>query len=151
MTTITPSTASRGSVSTDPLALIDVDHVRFYVGNAKQAAFFYASAFGFTIEQINDLTTAIAAAPSTCSRRATFVCCSRRRLVADHVASEEVRRFGDGIKDIALTVFDAEKTYEAAVRNGGESAHEPRTAKGRARHGDDRGGEDLRPRCSTRS
>ena len=45
------------STSTDPLQLIDVDHVRFYVGNAKQAAFFYASAFGFQVEQIADLTT----------------------------------------------------------------------------------------------
>ena len=35
----------------DPLQLIDVDHVRFYVGNAKQAAFFYAHCFGFQIEQ----------------------------------------------------------------------------------------------------
>ena len=57
MTTITPSTATRGAVANDPLALIDVDHVRFQVANAKQAAFFYASAFGFQVEQISDLTT----------------------------------------------------------------------------------------------
>ena len=42
---------------TDPLALIDVDHIRFLVGNAKQAAYFYATAFGFQVEQICDLTT----------------------------------------------------------------------------------------------
>ena len=40
---------------TDPLQLIDVDHVRFYVGNAKQAAFFYANCFGFQIDQVSDL------------------------------------------------------------------------------------------------
>jgi 4-hydroxyphenylpyruvate dioxygenase len=40
-----------------PLALIDVDHVRFYVGNAKQAAYFYAHTFGFNITQVADLTT----------------------------------------------------------------------------------------------
>ena len=57
MTTATPSPATRAATATDPLALIDVDHVRFYVGNAKQAAFFYASAFGFQVEQIADLTT----------------------------------------------------------------------------------------------
>ncbi len=40
-----PSAATQSS--TDPLQLIDVDHVQFYVGNAKQAAFFYAHCFGF--------------------------------------------------------------------------------------------------------
>jgi 4-hydroxyphenylpyruvate dioxygenase len=40
-----------------PAALIDVDHVRFYVGNAKQAAYFYAHTFGFNITQVADLTT----------------------------------------------------------------------------------------------
>ena len=44
MTTVLPLTAHHRS--TDPLALADVDHVRLYVGNAKQAAFFYAHAFG---------------------------------------------------------------------------------------------------------
>ena len=44
-------------MSADPLTLIDVDHVRFYVGNAKQAAYFYAHTFGFRIDQIADLTT----------------------------------------------------------------------------------------------
>ncbi len=44
--------------SSDPLRLLDVDHVRLYVGNAKQAAFFYAHCFGFQIAQYRDLTTA---------------------------------------------------------------------------------------------
>ena len=55
MTTATTQTAHRAATGTDPLDLIDVDHVRFYVGNAKQSAFFYASAFGFQVEQIRDL------------------------------------------------------------------------------------------------
>ena len=37
--------------------MIDVDHLRFYVGNAKQSAHFYANCFGFEIAQIADLTT----------------------------------------------------------------------------------------------
>ena len=56
-TTSRPSTATAKARSNDPLRLIDVDHVRFYVGNAKQAAYFYAQAFGFEIEQVSDLTT----------------------------------------------------------------------------------------------
>ena len=52
MTTANTSPAASGAAQTDPLALIDVDHVRFYVGNAKQAAYFYAHTFGFKIEQL---------------------------------------------------------------------------------------------------
>ncbi|HRJ49719.1 MAG TPA: hypothetical protein PKU91_04255, partial [Phycisphaerales bacterium] len=57
MATITSKPAVEVSATTDPLQLIDVDHVRFHVGNAKQAAFFYAHCFGFQIEQVSDLTT----------------------------------------------------------------------------------------------
>ena len=56
-TASTPSPVSTKGASTDPLQLIDVDHVRFYVGNAKQAAFFYAQTFGFQISEVADLTT----------------------------------------------------------------------------------------------
>ena len=54
---MTTANLSQAQTSADPLSLIDVDHVRFFVGNAKQAAFFYAYTFGFTIEQMADLTT----------------------------------------------------------------------------------------------
>ena len=46
---MTTAATAMPSTATDPLALIDVDHVRFYVGNAKQAAYFYAHTFGFNI------------------------------------------------------------------------------------------------------
>ena len=47
----TASTKPHAATKADPLALIDVDHVRFFVGNAKQAAYFYAHTFGFQVEQ----------------------------------------------------------------------------------------------------
>ena len=56
-TASTPSPLPTTRTDADPLRLIDVDHLRFYVGNAKQAAFFYASTFGFTVDQVADLTT----------------------------------------------------------------------------------------------
>ena len=57
MTVATTRPAAEPQTTTDPLQLIDVDHVRFYVGNAKQAAYFYAPCFGFQFEQVRDLTT----------------------------------------------------------------------------------------------
>ncbi len=57
MTTASHSSVSKTASDSDPLRLLDVDHVRFYVGNAKQSAVFYAHTFGFQVEQFADLTT----------------------------------------------------------------------------------------------
>lgn len=127
MTTISRTTnpASQGASGVDPLQLIDVDHVRFFVGNAKQAAFFYAHTFGFTIEQFSDLTTGNRQEASYLLTQGNIRLLLTSGLTPTHPANEEVRRFGDGVKDVALTVHDAAAAYERAVRNGGESAYEP--------------------------
>ena len=127
MTTAVPSAAVRPSTGTDPLALIDVDHVRFYVGNAKQSAFFYASAFGFQVDQICDLTTGSRESAQYLLTQGNIRFVLETPLTKDHPAADEIRRFGDGIKDIAFNVFDAEAAWKQAVRNGGTSAYEPVT------------------------
>jgi 4-hydroxyphenylpyruvate dioxygenase len=129
MSTATPASAARTALAADPLDLIDVDHVRFWVGNAKQAAYFYATAFGFQVEEVSDLTTGSRASASYLLTQGNIRFVLESALTKDHPAAEEVKRFGDGIKDIAFTVFDATKAYEAAIRNGGQSAYEPREAK----------------------
>ena len=72
---MTTAATTMPSTSTDPLALIDVDHVRFYVGNAKQAAYFYAHTFGFNITQVADLTTGSRDEADYLLTRATSACC----------------------------------------------------------------------------
>ncbi|MBM4107531.1 MAG: 4-hydroxyphenylpyruvate dioxygenase [Phycisphaerae bacterium] len=129
MTTATPAPASLGTKPGDPLQLIDVDHVQFYVGNAKQAAFFYAHCFGFQIEQVGDLTTGYRDASHYLLTQGNIRFILTSGLSANHPAAMEVAMFGDGVKDVAFTVFDAEKAWEAAVRNGAESAYEPRVFK----------------------
>src|SRR5262245_34101913 len=57
MSTASKPSPARGTKTEDPLRLVDVDHLRFYVGNARQSAFFYAHAFGFEVAQFADLTT----------------------------------------------------------------------------------------------
>jgi len=125
MTTLSPSASV--SSATDPLQLIDVDHVRFYVGNAKQAAFFYASAFGFQVEQIADLTTGSRDRAMYLLTQGNIRIILESALTKDGVAAQESARYGDGVKDLALTVFDAEKAWKQAIKNGGESAYEPKT------------------------
>ncbi len=117
------------SPATDPLQLIDVDHVRFHVGNAKQAAFFYAHCFGFQIEQVSDLTTGARDAASYLLTQGNIRFLLTSGLAAEHPASMEVAMYGDGVKDVAFTVFDSQKAFDRAVKNGAEVAPggEPRT------------------------
>lgn len=129
MTTLSPSPAVKVNPGTDPLQLIDVDHVRFYVGNAKQAAFFYAHCFGFQIEQVADLTTGTRDAAHYLLTQGNIRFLLTSALTPDHPAAMEVAMYGDGVKDVAFTVFDAEKAYERAIKNGAQSAYEPRTTK----------------------
>ncbi|MFM9994746.1 MAG: 4-hydroxyphenylpyruvate dioxygenase [Phycisphaerales bacterium] len=127
MTTAATLPNAPSGLQTDPLQLIDVDHVRFYVGNARQAAQFYAYLFGFNVSQVSDLTTGSRDEASFYLTQGNIRFVLTTGLVPEHPACDEVRQFGDGVKDIAFTVFDAEKAFERAVKNGAEVAHEPRT------------------------
>ena len=131
MTTATTRPSVQPSKTSDPLQLIDVDHVRFHVGNAKQAAFFYAHCFGFQIEQVNDLTTGNRDSATYLLTQGNIRFLLTSGLTAEHPASLEVAMYGDGVKDVAFTVFDAEKAFERAVKNGATPAvgGEPRTIK----------------------
>ncbi|MFO0962203.1 MAG: 4-hydroxyphenylpyruvate dioxygenase [Phycisphaerales bacterium] len=111
--------------SADPLALSDVDHVRLYVGNAKQSAFFYAHAFGFQVEQYSDLTTGSRDEASYLLTQGNIRLVLTSGLHGTHPACREVAEYGDGVKDIAFTVRDAEAAFRQAVRNGAQPAMEP--------------------------
>ena len=125
-TTSSPSTSPVGQPTDDPLRLIDVDYIRFYVGNAKQAAYFYAQAFGFEIEQVSDLTTGQRESATYLLTQGNIRFLITTGLNETHPAQKEVGLYGDGIKDIAFTVDDATAAYEQALKNGAEGAYEPR-------------------------
>ena len=121
----TASTKPQTSQKADPLALIDVDHVRFYVGNAKQAAYFYAHTFGFQVEQVADLTTGSREEASYLLTQGNIRFLLTTGLTKDHPAQQEVLKYGDGVKDVALNVHDAIAAYEQAIKNGGKPAGDP--------------------------
>jgi len=121
----TAETRAAGSKTTDPLQLIDVDHVRFYVGNALQASYFYAHTFGFQVSQKADLTTGVRDHASYLLTQGNIRILLTSALNDSHPAAEEVKQYGDGVKDVALTVADAEAAFERAVSNGAEVAYEP--------------------------
>ena len=123
---MTTAPAPATPTAIDPLALTDVDHVHFYVGNAKQAAYFYAHTFGFEVSQVNDLTTGNRREASYLLTQGNIRLLLTTGLTPDHPANDEVVKYGDGVKDVALNVVDAVASYERALANGGESAYEPR-------------------------
>ena len=118
---------AKSKTSDDPLRLIDVDYVQFYVGNAKQSAYFYAQAFGFEIEQVSDLTTGVRDSATYLLTQGNIRFLITCGLTADHPTQKEIALYGDGIKDIAFTVDDSEAAYKQALKNGAESAYEPFT------------------------
>ncbi|GAC1544725.1 MAG: 4-hydroxyphenylpyruvate dioxygenase [Vulcanimicrobiaceae bacterium] len=107
------------------LARLDWDHLHFYVGNAKQAAHFYATAFGFRIVAYAGPETGVPdrASYALAQHDLRFVVSSS--LGADDSIADHVRAHGDGIRDIALRVGDAAAAFRAAVASGARPIVEP--------------------------
>ena len=111
----------------DFLPINGTDFIEFYVGNAKQAAHYFKTAFGFQSEAY--------AGPETGVRdRASYVLKQNKvRLVltsalrSEHPISEHVKKHGDGINILALWVDDAYKSYEETIKRGAKSYQEPKT------------------------
>ncbi|MBS1852030.1 MAG: 4-hydroxyphenylpyruvate dioxygenase [Acidobacteria bacterium] len=110
----------------NPLKLKKVHHVEFWVGNARQAAFFYRNGFGFSQTAYRGLETGERSATSyvLTQGKANFVLTTPMNPA--HPASEHIRKHGDGVKDIAFHVENADQAYEIATRRGAKGAVEPR-------------------------
>ncbi|GAB4435298.1 MAG: 4-hydroxyphenylpyruvate dioxygenase [Chloroflexi bacterium OHK40] len=109
----------------DPLDLFGIDYVEFYVSNARQAAHFYRSTLGLTPVAYAGLETGVRDRASYVLQRRNVRFVLTAPLTPGHPIGEHIARHGDGVKDIALRVRDAVAAYEAALRNGAESALEP--------------------------
>ena len=113
----------------DPLSLIDVDHLELYVGNAKQAAYYYVSAWGFNITAHRGLESGSRDHASYLLEQGNIRLVLTSALVESHPASAWVRRFGDGVANIAFCTKDAEAAFETTVRRGAEAACEPTSSQ----------------------
>jgi 4-hydroxyphenylpyruvate dioxygenase len=109
----------------DVMPLLGIDHVEYYVGNARQAAFYYSHAFGFHI-------TAYAGPETKIRDRSSYVLeQGDARLVLTGAMGPEgsialhVNEHGDGVKDVALQVPDATYAYEYATGQGATGVLEP--------------------------
>ncbi len=113
-------------METDFLPLLGTDYVEFYTGNAKQAAHYYKTAFGFQSVAYAGPETGL---KNICSyvlrqNRLTFVFTSALR--PDHEISRQVLQHGDSVKAIALEVNDASSAWGETTKRGAISYMEPK-------------------------
>ena len=122
MATFAPSTVKSGQ---DFLPLKGTDHVEFYVGNARQAAYYYRTAFGMKLVAYSGPETGQRDRASYVVQQGKirFVFTTSLRpgsTIADHVA-----RHGDGVRVIALEVDDARQAWMETTARGARSVTEP--------------------------
>ncbi len=101
------------------------DHVEFYVGNARQAAQYYNSTFGFIPVAYAGLETGVRDRASYVMQQGKIRFVLTTALAPESPISQHVLLHGDGVKDIALEVPDAEQAYREALARGARSAMEP--------------------------
>jgi 4-hydroxyphenylpyruvate dioxygenase len=109
----------------DFLPLMGTDYVEFYVGNAKQAAHFYKTAFGFQSLAYAGLETGVRDRASYVLKQDKIRLVLTTALTSDSVIGEHVKKHGDGVKVIALWVEDARKSFEETTKRGAKVYMEP--------------------------
>jgi len=109
----------------DFLPLNGTDFVEFYVGNAKQAAFYYQSAFGFQPLAYSGLETGNKEKTSYVLRQGKITLVFSTSLVPDSKIGKHVDLHGDGVKFIALSVEDSVTSYNQTVKRGAISFLKP--------------------------
>lgn len=102
-----------------------IDHIELFVGDARQAAFYFCTAFGFKVCGHGGPETGLAGQRSLLLRQGEIQIVLTSGLVADHPATEYVRRHGDGVAIVAIGVDDAEQAYRQLVERGAAAVSAP--------------------------
>src|SRR5438067_3284250 len=106
-----------------------IDHVRFFVGNARQAAYFYRNAFGFDIVAYAGLETKSKAEAGYILKQGDITFAVVSPLSAHHPENKRLLLHGDGVQDIALEVDDVSAAWNEACRRGAIPIAPPTTLK----------------------
>jgi 4-hydroxyphenylpyruvate dioxygenase len=109
----------------DFLPLLGTDYVELYVGNAKQSAHFYKTAFGFQSEAFAGLETGMTDRVSYVLKQDKIRLVLTTSLEEDGVINEHINKHGDGVKVVALWVEDATKAWQETTSRGAKSFMEP--------------------------
>jgi 4-hydroxyphenylpyruvate dioxygenase len=113
----------------DPLPLRKIDHVRFFVGNARQAAYFYRNAFGFDVIAYAGLETKSKAEAGYVLKQGDITFAVVSPLSAHHPENKRLLLHGDGVQDIALEVDDVKVAWNEACSRGAIPITPPTTVQ----------------------
>lgn len=111
----------------DFLPINGTDHIELYVGNAKQAAHFYKTAFGFQSLAYAGPETGVRDQVSYVLKQGKIRLVLTTPLKSESLISEHIRKHGDGVKILALWVDDAYKSFEETTKRGAKVYMEPKT------------------------
>jgi len=120
-------TIDKKQKTADFLPLNGTDHVEFYVGNAKQAAFYYKTAFGFQDLAYSGPETGVRDRVSYVLQQGKIRLVLTTPLHSDHPIAEHIKKHGDGVKILALSVDDAYDAFLQTTKRGAEPYQEPKT------------------------
>jgi 4-hydroxyphenylpyruvate dioxygenase len=119
--------SNQATVTPDFLPLLGTDYVEFYVGNAKQAAHFYTSTFGFQYLAYAGPETGVKDKVSYAIRQHMLTFVLTTALRSSNAIADFVYKHGDGVKVLALTVEDATQAWQTTTERGGKSYRPPTT------------------------
>src|SRR4051812_22147528 len=102
----------------DVLPIRRIDHVRFFVGNARQSAYFYRNAFGFDVVAYAGLETRSRHEAGYVLRQGKITLVLASPLSESHPENRRLVVHGDGVQDIALEVDDVSAAYRGATERG---------------------------------
>jgi 4-hydroxyphenylpyruvate dioxygenase len=109
----------------DLLPLRRIDHLRFFVGNARQSAYFYRNAFGFDVVAYAGLETRSRREAGYVLRQGDITFVLTSPLSSEHPDNRRLITHGDGVQDIALEVDNVPAAYEEVLRRGAQSVAPP--------------------------
>jgi len=113
----------------DFLPLNGTDYLEFYVGNAKQSAYYYQVAWGYELVAFAGLETGVKDRSSYVLQQGKIRLVLTTSLDPDSDITKHVVKHGDGVKVLALAVDDAEKSYNETVKRGAKSFSAPQILK----------------------
>lgn len=113
----------------DFLPLNGTDHIEFYVGNAKQSAYYYQSAWGYELIAYAGPETGVRDRASYVLRQGKITLVLTSSILPDSEIAQHHRLHGDGVKVLALWVDDAAKSFEATTARGGKAVMQPTVLK----------------------
>ncbi|MFN0291134.1 4-hydroxyphenylpyruvate dioxygenase [Pedobacter helvus] len=123
----TQTFAEKIAKAQDFLPINGTDYIEFYVGNAKQAAHYYKTAFGFQSLAYAGPETGVRDRASYVLQQGKIRLILTTALKSEHPIAEHVKKHGDGVKVLALWVDDAYSAFEETTKRGAKPYLEPQT------------------------